>query len=148
MLLFNNKVQKFALSIITHKTLSEHFSFAFMMKNSRFLWLSFLLFFSSFCIGQSNGATAVKADVGVILDLDTTLGKVIKTCIDMAIEDFYSKHENYSTVIVPHFRNSRSDIVDAASAGNAILDYTTFILSFIIKSHKLSNRPLLQPLIC
>lgn len=86
--------------------------------------MSFLVF-TNFCIGLS---TAEKADVGVILDLDTSLGKVLKTCISMAIEDFYSKHENYSTVIVPHFRNSRRDIVDAASAGNAIL---SFILSFI-----------------
>ncbi|KAL8458834.1 hypothetical protein ACS0TY_036369 [Phlomoides rotata] len=90
------------------------------MENPRFFWLSFLLV-ASFCVGLSNRATAAKADVGVILDLDTTLGKALKTCISMAIEDFYAKHENYSTVIVPHFRSSRSDIVDAASAAIDLL---------------------------
>lgn len=74
-----------------------------------------LLLLSSFC----SALAAAKADVGVILDLDTPLGKIYKTCISMSIEDFYFKHENYSTRIEPHFRDSRTDVVAATSSGNS-----------------------------
>lgn len=90
---------------------------AFPMQNPHFFWL-FMLLFTSFCVDPLNGfnATAAKADVGVILDLGTTLGKIRKTCISMAIEDFYSSR-NYSTMIEPHFMDSKEDVVTAASAG-------------------------------
>ncbi|KAL6517258.1 hypothetical protein OROHE_017964 [Orobanche hederae] len=68
-------------------------------------------------------ATAAEADIGVILDLDTTLGKMCKTCISMAIEDFYSSRD-YSTMIVPRFRDSSSDVVAAASAAISLLKNT------------------------
>ncbi|XP_047958871.1 glutamate receptor 2.8-like isoform X2 [Salvia hispanica] len=81
-----------------------------------------MLLFMCFCIGPSTGfnATAAKANVGVVLDLDTTLGKICKTCISMAIEDFYSNRD-YNTMIEPHFRDSRSDLVTAASAAIDLL---------------------------
>lgn len=75
------------------------------------LCLLHLLLLQSFDFIQS-----AKVDVGVILDLETSLGKIFKSCICMAIEDFYSKN-SYNTIIVPHFRNSSSDVVAAASAG-------------------------------
>lgn len=81
-----------------------------------------LLILTSFCSGPSIGSNvttaAAKADVGVILDLETTTGKIFKTCISMAIQDFYSTHKNYSTMIVPHFRDSRTDVVASTSSGN------------------------------
>ncbi|KAH6821813.1 hypothetical protein C2S53_008418 [Perilla frutescens var. hirtella] len=78
-----------------------------------------------FCVAPLNGfnATAAKADVGVILDYETTLGKICKTFIYMAIEDFYS-NRNHSTMIVPHFRDSGSDVVAAASAAIDLLKNT------------------------
>ncbi|KAG6395592.1 hypothetical protein SASPL_141715 [Salvia splendens] len=91
------------------------------MQNQCFFWLHMLLFMC-FCVGPSSGfnATAAKANVGVVLDLDTTLGKICKTCISMAIEDFYSNLD-YNTMIEPHFRDSRSDVVIAASAAIDLL---------------------------
>ncbi|XP_047962196.1 glutamate receptor 2.7-like [Salvia hispanica] len=91
------------------------------MQNQHFFCLHMLLFMC-FCIGPSTGfnATAAKANVGVVLDLDTTLGKICKTCISMAIEDFYSNRD-YNTMIEPHFRDSRSDLVTAASAAIDLL---------------------------
>ncbi|KAL2243127.1 UNVERIFIED_CONTAM: Glutamate receptor 2.7 [Sesamum indicum] len=76
----------------------------------------------SFCIAPLSGhnATAVKAHVGIILDFDTTVGKITKTCLSMALEDFYAKR-NHSTMIVPHFRDSYSDVVGAASAAIDLL---------------------------
>ncbi|KAL0319519.1 UNVERIFIED_CONTAM: Glutamate receptor 2.2 [Sesamum angustifolium] len=76
----------------------------------------------SFCIAPLSGqnATAVKAHVGVILDFDTTVGKITKTCLSMALQDFYAKR-NHSTMIVPHFRDSYDDVVGAASAAIDLL---------------------------
>ncbi|KAL6517261.1 hypothetical protein OROHE_017967 [Orobanche hederae] len=93
-------------------------------------WLLLLLLTSS-CIYPLNSfnVTAVKADVGVILDLQTTLGKIFKTCISMAIEDFYSKNI-YNTVIVLHFKDSGSDVVDAASAAIDLLKNTQVVAIF------------------
>ncbi|KAL6561292.1 hypothetical protein OROMI_016893 [Orobanche minor] len=87
-------------------------------------WLLLLPLMSS-CISPLNNfnTTAAKADVGVILDLDMTLGKICRTCISMAIEDFYSNRD-YSTMIVPHFRGSSSDVVVAASAAISLLKNT------------------------
>ncbi|KAG6388367.1 hypothetical protein SASPL_149792 [Salvia splendens] len=88
------------------------------MENSRLCCFAILVLMS-FCVHQLNcgDATAAKADVGVILDLDTTLGKMYRTCISMAIEDRNANHNhNHTTMIVPHFRDSRGDVVAAASA--------------------------------
>ncbi|KAL8466511.1 hypothetical protein ACS0TY_035553 [Phlomoides rotata] len=98
---------------------------------SRFSWLFFLLLIS-LCSAPLQGfnARATKADVRVILDLETTIGKIFKTCISMAIEDFYSKHGNYSTMIVPHFRDARTDAVASASAAIDLLKNTQLMAIF------------------
>ncbi|KAL1539479.1 glutamate receptor 2.7-like [Salvia divinorum] len=48
---------------------------------------------------------------------------VVRTCISMAIEDFYS-NRNHTTMIVPHFRDSGTDAVAAASAAIELLKNT------------------------
>ncbi|PIN07945.1 Glutamate-gated kainate-type ion channel receptor subunit GluR5 [Handroanthus impetiginosus] len=78
----------------------------------------YLLVFMSFCIAPLSCRN--EADVGVILDFNTTVGKISRTCISMALEDFYAKR-NLSTKIVLHFRDSRSDDVGAASAAIDLL---------------------------
>ncbi|KAG6393804.1 hypothetical protein SASPL_144377 [Salvia splendens] len=78
------------------------------MESSRLCCFA-LLILMSFCIDLSKCGNA---NVGVILDLDTPLGKMCKACISMAVEDRNSN----TTVIVPHFRDSRGDVVAAASA--------------------------------
>jgi ionotropic glutamate receptor len=52
------------------------------------------------------------------LDLDTLIGKIARTGIQMALEDFYAAHKNYSTKLVLHIRDSYGNNVQAASAGN------------------------------
>ncbi|KAL1538006.1 hypothetical protein AAHA92_26795 [Salvia divinorum] len=91
------------------------------MRNPYFFCFHMLLFIC-FCVDPLTGfnETAVKANVGVVLDLDTAVGKICKTCISMAIEDFYSNRD-YNTMIEPHFRDSRSDVVTAASAAIDLL---------------------------
>ncbi|KAL3721199.1 hypothetical protein ACJRO7_005938 [Eucalyptus globulus] len=65
--------------------------------------------------------TATRIDVGVILDLDTYVGKMSKTCLEMAMDDFYSAHNDYTTRLVLHTRNATSDAVTAASAAIELL---------------------------
>lgn len=55
--------------------------------------------------------------VGVILDLGSIVGKMARTSISLAMEDFYAVHRNYSSKLVLHIRDSMSDDVQAASQG-------------------------------
>lgn len=56
--------------------------------------------------------------IGVILDMDSNVGKSTQICILMALEEFYEAHQNPSTAIIhPHFRDSKYDNFQAASAG-------------------------------
>ncbi|XP_058102141.1 glutamate receptor 2.7-like [Magnolia sinica] len=80
--------------------------------------ISFLFFFCIFLgplweLGMAQNSTAV-IDVGVILDLDTWVGKMGQTCISMALSDLYQAH-NYTTRLVLHTRDSKEDVVGAAS---------------------------------
>ncbi|XP_058210533.1 glutamate receptor 2.2-like isoform X2 [Rhododendron vialii] len=70
-----------------------------------------------------NGNGLIEVDVGVILDADDHMvGKVSQTCISMALEDFYTLNQNHSTTrIVLHKRDSKGDVVEAASAAIDLL---------------------------
>ncbi|GJS00401.1 glutamate receptor 2.8-like protein [Tanacetum coccineum] len=68
-----------------------------------------------------NGKTKTEVGVGVILDIETSLGKMSRSCISMALHDFYQQHDNYTTMIVPHFRDSKQNNVEAASAAIDLL---------------------------
>ncbi|KAF7123582.1 hypothetical protein RHSIM_Rhsim12G0206000 [Rhododendron simsii] len=74
-------------------------------------------------ISGKNGSGLIEVDVGVILDADDHMvGKVSQTCISRALEDFYALNQNHSTTrIVLHKRNSKGDVVEAASAGASIV---------------------------
>ncbi|KAK2631556.1 hypothetical protein EUGRSUZ_L02750 [Eucalyptus grandis] len=54
--------------------------------------------------------------------MDTYVGKMSKTCLEMAIHDFYTAHENYTTRLVLHTRNSSGDAVVATSAAIELLN--------------------------
>uniref|UniRef100_A0A0D9XDY9 Ionotropic glutamate receptor C-terminal domain-containing protein n=1 Tax=Leersia perrieri TaxID=77586 RepID=A0A0D9XDY9_9ORYZ len=71
---------------------------------------------------QNATKTAVEFPVGVILDLQTLVGKIARTSLLMALDDFYSVHENYSTKIVLHIRDARGNNVQAASAALDLLE--------------------------
>ncbi|KAJ9568551.1 hypothetical protein OSB04_004517 [Centaurea solstitialis] len=59
--------------------------------------------------------------VGMILDMDSSVGKTSRLCIKMAIDDFYRTPHNYTTKIIPYFRDSKSDTLQAASAAIHLL---------------------------
>ncbi|CAL5081553.1 unnamed protein product [Urochloa decumbens] len=81
----------------------------------------FLAFRSA--VAQNVAESKVKEfHVGVILDLGTTVGKVARTSISIAVEDFYALHPNYTTRLVLHVRDSMSDDVQAATEVNDLLE--------------------------
>lgn len=79
----------------------------------------FLLLVVNFCAADQDTTRgrAEEFHVGVILDLGSLVGKVARTSISLAVEDFYMVHRNYSTRLVLHFRDSMASDVRAASAG-------------------------------
>ncbi|PIA28570.1 hypothetical protein AQUCO_06800019v1, partial [Aquilegia coerulea] len=54
--------------------------------------------------------------VGVVLDMDSAIGKVGWNCIQIALSDFYSAHSDYRTKLFFHLRDSQGDNVQAALA--------------------------------
>lgn len=78
---------------------------------------------------QTDGQDVTRnVDIGVILDLDSYVGKMSRTCLEMAVEDFYGAHRNYTTRLVLHSRDSRSNAVEAASAGESDVKTVMFFL--------------------
>ncbi len=61
--------------------------------------------------------------VGVILDLGSLVGKIAKTSILLAMEDFYAMHPNYTTKVVMHIKDSVGSSVQAATAGKCFVVY-------------------------
>ena len=76
-----------------------------------------LLISASIGVAQNASGGAHEVHVGVILDLGSLVGKIAITSISLALEDFYSAHQNYSTKLVLHIRDSMSDDVRAAAEG-------------------------------
>nr|GMC55757.1 glutamate receptor 2.8-like [Ipomoea batatas] len=128
------------------------------MKISRF-FLPFLLkvaiittFYTRSLSAQNS--SAVKVDVGVILDLKTESGKMRQTCISLALADFYASRDHRARIF-PHFRDSNNDDVDAASAAIGLLrnDKVQAILGpqmstqadFVIDIGKKVKVPILSP---
>ncbi|KAI3771386.1 hypothetical protein L6452_02549 [Arctium lappa] len=60
-------------------------------------------------------------DIGIILDMESWIGKSIHMCISMAISDFYALNHSYRTRIVLHTRDSKGDPLKALSAVDHLL---------------------------
>ncbi|MFS7961667.1 hypothetical protein Hanom_Chr08g00717791 [Helianthus anomalus] len=75
--------------------------------------------------------TTSEIAISVILDMESSVGKVSKICIEMAIRDFYQTHKNCTTRIVTHFCDSKNDRVEAVSAGWSALFYLVLLSSSI-----------------
>ena len=56
-------------------------------------------------------------DVGIVLDMESWIGKSIHMCIDMAISDFYALNHSHKTKIALHTMDSKGDPLKALSAG-------------------------------
>ncbi|KAM0889539.1 hypothetical protein ACQ4PT_027639 [Festuca glaucescens] len=76
----------------------------------------FLLLIVDFGIAQNTTSKADEFHVGVILNLGSLVGKVARTSVSLALQDFYAVHPNYSTKLVLHIRDSMASDILAASA--------------------------------
>ncbi|KAL2462410.1 Glutamate receptor 2.2 [Forsythia ovata] len=54
--------------------------------------------------------------VGVVLDLDSLVGRIGLSCLTMSRSDFYSVHSNYTTRLVLNVTDSKGQIIDAAAS--------------------------------
>ncbi|GJY77745.1 glutamate receptor 2.8-like protein [Tanacetum coccineum] len=78
-----------------------------------------------------------------------------RSCISMALNDFYQEHHNYTTRIVPYFRDSRKDNIEAASAAIDLLKneqvmailgpMTSSQADFVIDIGNKSSVPIISP---
>ncbi|KAK6912457.1 hypothetical protein RJ641_022058 [Dillenia turbinata] len=68
-------------------------------------------------VAQNTRVIPVK--VGVVLDLDTLGGQMGLSCINMSLSDFYASHGNFTTRLNLNVRNSKGDVVGAASSAHS-----------------------------
>ncbi|PPR89059.1 hypothetical protein GOBAR_AA31628 [Gossypium barbadense] len=96
-----------------------------MMKNQMLLFFAF--YFSLLCElnGQVGGLRPAvgggEVGVGLIADMGSKEGKIIQSCLSMAISDFYGLHRDYQMRIVLHTRDSKGDPLLALSAVSVTL---------------------------
>ncbi|MBA0847649.1 hypothetical protein Goshw_020951 [Gossypium schwendimanii] len=51
--------------------------------------------------------------------MDSLVGKIGMSCMNMALSDFYATHPHYKTRLVFNTKDSMGDFVAAASAGSS-----------------------------
>ncbi|KAJ4829752.1 hypothetical protein Tsubulata_047520 [Turnera subulata] len=75
----------------------------------------------------------IPVKVGVVLDLDSgEAAKIGWSCINMAINDFYTTNSHYKTRMILNFRDSMSDVIGAAAAGELYIYISAFHCLFSI----------------
>ncbi|KAH7523908.1 hypothetical protein FEM48_Zijuj06G0062000 [Ziziphus jujuba var. spinosa] len=67
---------------------------------------------------ESSTTTKIQINIGMIVNLDTWVGKVGLSCLNMALSDFYNSHPHYNTRLFLHINDSNTnDVVHSAAAG-------------------------------
>ena len=82
--------------------------------------------------------------VGMILDMQSIEGKIFNSVLKTAIADFYDIHDNYTTRLVVHVRDTKGEPLEALSAGRPLSHlvfkhYFSFLIltsSLIIEASK------------
>ncbi|KAK6927703.1 Ionotropic glutamate receptor [Dillenia turbinata] len=64
----------------------------------------------------AQNTTKIPVNVGVVLDLETSVGRIGLSCINMSLTDFYTSHRHYNTRLNLNVRNSKGNVVSAASS--------------------------------
>ncbi|KAH7521681.1 hypothetical protein FEM48_Zijuj07G0058700 [Ziziphus jujuba var. spinosa] len=98
-----------------------------------FLLTAFGLF--GHCVAHDLGNIISLEDevhVGVILDMGSKEGKIVYSCISMAVSDFYEMHNNYTARLHLHARDSKGKPLHALSAGKAIASWLSSITKFYV----------------
>ncbi|EXC18794.1 hypothetical protein L484_007167 [Morus notabilis] len=105
------------------------------------VWLSTRVFLlgSAQKSSTTNNNRSIEVNVGVILDLETTFGKMGLRCINMAISDFYASNPHYNTRLILHTKGSKSDVVGAAAAEIVGLPLPTLSLSLKVYTEAVNS---------
>lgn len=81
----------------------------------------------------NNSKVPADVDVGVVLDIDDTIGKIGLSCINISLSHFYAKHSHYKTRLLLHARDSNRDVVAAAAAGYySFISFVFFLNIYIL----------------
>lgn len=95
-----------------------------------------LLLFMCFMIGQPLNLKAkevMKIPIGLILDLNSSVGAIAQSFISMALQDFYNlHHHHYKTRLVLKTQDSKNDVVTAAFAGYVCLTSYKYNMNSLI----------------
>lgn len=83
--------------------------------NPIFSLLLFLLLTTTF-LATAKRTKATPVNVGMVVNSDTKSGKMLLSCISIAVSDFYASQSAYKTRLVLHKRKSPFDVVVTASA--------------------------------
>ncbi|XVE71315.1 hypothetical protein DITRI_Ditri10aG0141400 [Diplodiscus trichospermus] len=67
-------------------------------------------------VSRAQNTVTTPVNVGVVLDLDSLVGKMGLSCINMALSDFYATNPHYNTRLVLKIKDSKEDVVAAAAA--------------------------------
>ncbi|KAG6585774.1 Glutamate receptor 2.7, partial [Cucurbita argyrosperma subsp. sororia] len=112
-----------------------------------------LCFIAACVLLVATAGEAQNVSVGVVLDMETWVGKVGLSCIHMSLSEFYEANTHYNTRIVLHPKDSAGDVVGAAAAAvdlinnhkvEAILGPTTSMqTNFVIKLAHKAHVPIL-----
>ncbi|XWS17897.1 hypothetical protein CRYUN_Cryun33cG0107900 [Craigia yunnanensis] len=120
-----------------------------LTKPISFHLLSIYLFINTLLLDgvvTHNIPTTTPVNVCVVLDLDSLVGKIGLSCINMALSDFYAIHPHYKTRLVFNIRDSKQDVVTAAAAElQAIIGpETSMEANFVINLGNKSQVPIIS----
>ncbi|KAL2502312.1 glutamate receptor 2.2-like [Forsythia ovata] len=76
--------------------------------------------------------------IGVVLDLDSSMGSMADLCINMALSDFYSEHSNYRTRLQLHTKNAES-LLDNIAVNDQGRAQPFFRMSSTFSQHRLGS---------
>ncbi|XP_028773665.1 glutamate receptor 2.9-like [Neltuma alba] len=76
---------------------------------------------SAYSFAESSKAKETHIPVGVVVDLNSSIGRMAIRCMKMAHDDFYKRYSHYQTRLDLRTRDSQNDVVQAASADNIFL---------------------------
>lgn len=66
---------------------------------------------------DSRRESEITIKIGAILNMETMVGKMVSSCLKMALSDFYASHAHYNTRLRLYTNDANGDVVQAASAG-------------------------------
>ncbi|KAL7584331.1 hypothetical protein Lser_V15G42039 [Lactuca serriola] len=95
-----------------------------MMNCRLFPFLTLMLLSFQSLLAAHEDPTYKEVQVGVILDMESGVGKVIYRCISMAISDFYTANPHYTTRIAFTTRDTKGEPLRALSAALDLLENT------------------------